>query len=165
LFDPAESVMDILFYDKKTYISHLPPDFMRHEMGNLASTRWYKLSRGNLSASINADDSFSVKKRIVVMSFWPAGWLGPFVILNGKIEEQNNQTIITTVARPNYLASVAFCLFLFMLIVFAINQSKSKEDNLPAWIPVLITVVLMALAMFISVRSLRKRFEKVFGLG
>ncbi|HEX2629373.1 MAG TPA: hypothetical protein VHM26_10180 [Chitinophagaceae bacterium] len=158
--------MDIFFYDKKTYISHLAPDFMWHELDKMATTRWYKLSRGNLSVSINTDDSFSIKNKVVFLSyFWPGSWLGPFVLLNGKIEEENNQTIITTVARPNYLASVAFFLFIFMAIVFVINGSKTKDDDTPAWIIMLIMVVLFASAMFFSVRSLRKRFEKRFNLG
>jgi hypothetical protein len=156
--------MDIFFHDKKTYTTHLPPDFIRHELMNLSAMRWYKLSPGNLGASLNADDSFIIKTKFAFMPFWSSGWLGPFVILRGQLEEQNNQTIITTIARPNYAATIILFVSLFMTIPFAVNDARSKEDDIPAWIAVLIVSVLLGSAMFFAVRSLRNRFEKVFRL-
>jgi hypothetical protein len=157
--------MDLFFHDKKTYIALASPDDIKEELRVIEDTAWYKLSRGNLSATLKRDDSFTIQTKFAIGFFWPST-LGSFVLLQGKIEEYKNQTFIHTTVRPNYLALVAFAVLVLMLIfqVFGINQPQKKNDGDPAWIVILVTIVLFGLSMFFCVRSLRRRFEKVFRL-
>ena len=159
--------MDIFFHDKKTYATHASPDDIRDGIAAIAETPWYKLSQGNLYGTINADYSFKIKTKFSLMAFWPSAWLGSFVLLEGKMEDYKNQTIIHTTTRPNYGALAAFAVLLLMLLfqVFGINQTQKKDDGDPVWIAILVMLILFGLSMFFCVRSLRRRFEKVFRLG
>lgn len=149
-----KGLMNILFHDKKTYTYRLPPDVLRYELINL--------SRDNLSASLPGDDSFIVETKFVLANlFWPE-FAGSFVTLRGKIEKQHNQTIITTVVRPNYYALAILALLLLVMLLSYVG--KPKPGILPEWIIHLTTSTLFGIALFFGVRSLRRRFEKVFRL-
>ena len=156
--------MDPFFSFKKEYCVNDSIHNVRSQIKSLVERRPFDFSE-NISGTLNEDDSFKLSPKWTFGSLKVFGIQQDMTYLNGKLKEDNGQTIIETMARPNYaiVAIFYFMVLLFVAKLFGINTffQTSLIETLLAF-----PIICLPLAgiMIFGAKSLRERFERLMQL-
>jgi Na+/proline symporter len=133
---------------------------VRSEIESLLDRRWFDFSE-NISGSINKDGSFEISPK------WTIGNIGTSHsgYLSGQMIQNNDKTIIKTIARPGYSVIAIFYFMLFFSATKFFELITNPNDELILWFVILpLTCFALAFAMIFGAKRIRSRFERLMQL-
>jgi len=161
--------MDAFFSFDNKYTVHSPIEHVRSEIKSLIDKPWYDFS-GKISGKLNDDDSFKLRPKLSIGFQGILGSQGIWfaqspTYITGSLKEENGNTIIEIISRPNFSFIILFYLIAMTVISEALGISKFTQASLSEiffeFIPICIVVVLL---MIFAVKRLRNRFERLLNL-
>lgn len=155
--------MNLFFRAKYKYKLNEPPAQVKAELDSLFLTPWHK-SAPRLSGRFLTDYTFRIQPAISrAAAFY--GILQSLSVLEGRLNTEDERTVIRLNARPGHLSLLLFYVLLTLAIAAAF---KAKADISPE--PILIAVgltgilVIYYLMLRYSRNSLRRFFQRQMGI-
>jgi hypothetical protein len=155
--------MNFLLQKKYKYKIGEPIQEVKAELQNLLSKRRTDFSV-NLMGVIREDNTFTIKPKFS-FAIDVLGVAQILSLIDGKLETENERTVIKVIVRPNY---ILLCLLYFLLLLFIfaiINLKNSSEDDLYAK-PIVFFILLMFIlcSILFSMKRMKRRFERALGI-
>lgn len=155
--------MNLLFRAKYKYKLNESPSQVKEELSSLFSTPWHK-SAPRLSGRFLTDYSFRIQPALSrAVAFF--GILQSFSVLEGRLNTEDERTVIRLNARPGHLSLLIYYVLFALTIVAAYNAQADMSPE-----PILTAVALTALLIFYylilrySRNSLRRFFQRQMGI-
>jgi hypothetical protein len=155
--------MNFLFAKKYTYSVNRSTDDVIEDFVKLTNRKWYDFSE-NITGYLNPDNTFKLTHK------WAFGYVSGFfdntlVSLTGKLQKNNNETIIEATLKPNFV--LVLFLYLIALLFFLEMTGTTKIIEGPKIFTLLflpfLWLILFGIISFMT-NSLRKRFERLLEL-
>ena len=157
--------MNLFFHRKYRYEVYDTKEDIRREIKSFLKTSRHEFSN-NISGSIKHDGRFRLYPRFSLAADVFGIPFG-FAVIDGKLESEQEKTIIKYIVRPPYGLVIVFYLIAFFLLKVLLDLRTEKTMSLENFlIPIAILLLLIALFGLIrfSSNKLLKRFERLLNL-
>ena len=155
--------MDILLTRNYKYTVDDSLENVRINFARVTNTPGYTFSN-NITGTLKEDDTFKLTHK------WAFGYIRGFggnslIYLTGKIESQNDRTIINTLIRPN----IGLTFFLYVLTILFICEvlgikTMLDESRFTVSLLLLLFMIILTGVIYLMTNGLNNRFERILQL-
>ena len=155
--------MNLLFRAKYKYKLNESPAQVKAELETLFLTPWHKTAP-RLSGYFRNDFSFKVRSVLsTAVAFF--GIFQTFSVLQGRLQAEEERTVIRLTARPGH---ISLLLFYALLVVTLFATARAQAALTPETIAVAAAFLLLLVSYYFFLRfsrnSLRRYFQRQMGI-